>query len=143
MALTIYQQVNDTSGFSTDGSFGNAMRHAIDGRGGGAVEQLYYLRNDDATKTYSSISIIPVSNPAKDIVSGPNGYSIKLFVGSTQPTTRQWENTTPANIITLADLSDTTTYLPFWVRIDVPRGAPVDTITSTFFRITATEGVVE
>lgn len=143
MSLTIYETVDASVGFSTDGTFSNAMRHSIDGRTGGTVEQLYYLRNDDDTKTYSSISMIPVSNPAKDIVSGPNGYSVKLSSGSTQPTARQWENINPANTITFADLSDTTTYLPFWVRIDVPRGAPVDTITNSVFRITSTEGVAD
>lgn len=142
MALTIYEQVNASVGFSTDSTSVNAMRHSIDGRTGGTIERLYYVRNDDPAISYGDIKVRPVSNPAKNIVSGTNGYSVKFRVGASQPTEQEWATITPANQITLTDILDTVTYLPFWVRIDVPRGAPIDTITNTVFRITAVEGVV-
>lgn len=143
MALTIYDSPVATANFSIGGTYNNPMRHAVDGRVGGVVERLYYVRNDNSARTYDAITLKAVSSVAKDIVSGVDGYSIKLSKGSTQPTDQEWDEIDGGNTITWDEITeDTLIYNPFWLRIEVPKGAPIDTIISTFFRISATETVV-
>ena len=143
MTLSIYDSPVATANFSTGGTFNNPMRHAVDGRVGGVIERLYYVRNDNSNRSYTDITLKAVSSVAKDIVSGADGYSIKLSKGSTQPTDQEWDTVDGGNTITWTSITeDTLLYNPFWLRIEVPKGAPVDTVISSFFRISGTESVV-
>ena len=138
--LQIYPDASAEGEYSQDGFNTNPIRWAFDGRIGGVIERLYYLRNDDEDTTFTAITIIPNPNPANDIVDGDDGYSIKLRAGTTQPTAQEWATISPGNEIAMDDLTDSLTFLPFWLRIEVPKGAPVDTITGTTLRVEGTEG---
>lgn len=141
MSLQITPGADATNPFSQDGYNTNPIRFAVDGRVGGVFERLYYLSNNHATSTFSALTIKPVANTAKDIVNGVDGYSIKLKAGVTQPNAQEWATIDEGNTITMANLSDNLTFLPFWVRIEIPKGAPVDTITNTFLRASGTETI--
>ncbi len=136
--LQVYPGADASGEFSQDGLNDNPIRFACDGRLGGVFERQYYLGNDVDT-SHTDITIIPTPNPAKDIISGEDGYSIKLYAGITQPTEQQWNTIAAGNEIVMDNIPDNLTFVPFWIRIEVPRGAPVDTITNTFLTIDSVE----
>lgn len=139
MGLQIYPTPVAEAEFSQDGLNTNPIRYAVDGRLGGVFERLYYVGNDENTN-FTDITMSITPNPAFDIVNGDDGYSIKLKAGSTQPTEQEWAVISPGNEITLDDVPDDVTFVPFWLRIEVPKGAPVDTIVNTQLTISAVEG---
>ncbi len=141
MGLNIYPGAADLEPFSQDGANDNPIRFSVDGRIGGVFERLFYVGTDVDNREYTDVTMSIIPNPAMDIVNGEDGYSIKLKVGSTQPTEQEWAVITEGNEITLDDILDNATFLPFWVRIEVPNGAPVDTILNTSLRLEATETV--
>lgn len=140
MALKIYPDEGISSAYSQDGAMTNTFRQAFDGKTGQVRETRLYLRNDDATKIYTGIVISSVSVSGRNIIDGTDGYSWKLSAGDTQPTADGWRAVSEGNSISMSAISDTTTYLPFWLRIEVPRGAPVETIDGVVLNIVASEG---
>lgn len=138
MALQVYPGAAAVAAYSQEGANTNPIRFAVDGRLGGVFERQYYLGND-VDSTHTGITIVPTPNPANDITSGEDGYSIKLYAGSTQPTEQEWNTIEPGNEIDMDDIPDNLTFVPFWVRIAIPKGAPVDTITNTFLTIDSVE----
>ncbi|RKZ06474.1 hypothetical protein DRQ25_13850, partial [Candidatus Fermentibacteria bacterium] len=126
MALKIYPDEGISSSYSQDGGLSNAFRQAFDGRSGTIREVRLYLRNDDVLYTYAQITIQPVVLSGRNIIDGTDGYSWKLSAGDTQPISDEWRGITAGASISMSDISDITTYSPFWVRIEVPRGAPVE-----------------
>ncbi len=126
MALKVYQSANPSTSFSTDGEFSNPVRHTFDGRTGGVIEQRYYVRNDDPLIWSSGIVVSLSDDQGRSIINGTDGYSWKLKAGDTQPLDQEWATIDEADPITLSNITNTTTYLPFWVRIEVPRGAVVE-----------------
>lgn len=141
MALKIYPDEGISSPYSQDGTASNAFRQAFDGKTGQVRETKLYVRNDDATKNYTGIVVSSVSLSGRNIIDGTDGYSWKLSAGNTQPTYDGWRAVSNGNSISLDSISDTTTYLPFWLRIEVPKGAPVETLNGATLRVTASEGV--
>jgi len=139
MALQVYPQATDENPYSQDGAMTNALREAFDGRSNDIKELRYYLRNDDASYTYSDITIEPVSRSGRNIVDGTDDYSFKLKATATQPTEDEWRAVTAGDPIDMDDISDTATYLPFWVRIEIPCGASIESIEGTVFYIAATQ----
>ncbi len=95
---------------------------------GQAQETEYFIRNDDKDYYFTDISVKATSLIAPDDTIGiETGWGVKLSAGATQPTEAQWETIDYGNTISLSDLgsalaSDTTTYLPFWVRVECPAG---------------------
>lgn len=147
MALAIYYATDGVSKFSQDGSFSNPLQEVIDGRTGGSIERLLYIRNDDSLFSYLDIEVVAEDTDGLSIVDGTDGYSWKLSAGDTQPTDEEWEIVSAGNQITLGDLgtesvSDTSTYLPFWLRIDVPRNVRIKTYTDVQLKITAEQVLV-
>jgi hypothetical protein len=140
MALKIYPDEGISDSYSQDGAMTNSFRQAFDGRTGQTRETKLYIRNDNASNTYTGITITPVSLSGRNIVDGTDGYSWKLSAGDTQPTFDGWRAVTEGSAISMGAIDDTTTYLPFWVRIEVPRGAPVETIEGVVLRVAASEG---
>lgn len=136
--LGIYSSADSGSEFSNDGSFDTPFSVSIDGVTGGALERRLYVRNDDAGKSYSSIQVLAVDG-GDDLVDGSTGYSWKLIAGDQRPTAVQWGAVTAGNTISLSNITDTTTYLPFWVRIEVPRRAPIASFQSVSLRVTFNE----
>jgi hypothetical protein len=126
MALRIYQAADPATELSADNAFTNPLALTFDGVNGGVIEKRLYLRNNDIAKTYTGISLQPVNTgDAVLAVDGTNGYSWKLSAGDQRPLNEQWALITAGASIAMSNISDTTTYLPFWVRIEVPAGAPV------------------
>ena len=149
MGLKIYESVDPDSAFSTEGSFDNPMDHSFNGALGEVVEAKYYLRNDDATKFYSSITIQP-DDGGDNIVSGSGdtaGFSWKLIAGNSKPLEEQWDLQTAGATISMSNVGsvgagDTSTYLPFWIRIEIPTNAQIASYQDVSLQIDCTEGLV-
>lgn len=137
--LAIYETTSPTSAFSAGGLFTNPFSVAMDGSKGEIIQKKLYVRNDDALKTYTSISLQPVDTSNLHLVDGTKGFSWKLIASASQPLDAQWAITPHGNSITIPDILDTNTYEPFWVRIEIPRGTSVQAFDGVVLRITATE----
>jgi len=142
MALIIYPAATPDNPYSQDGTMTNPVREAFDGRNGGTSETKRYLRNDSALYGYSTIVISLVDSEGRNIVDGTDGYGWKLSSGDTQPTADQWEAITYGDSISMSDIPDTSTYLPFWVLIEIPRGAPVESFDDVTIRVSAVQTAV-
>lgn len=151
MGLKVYSDVAPESVFSTEGTFDKPLTHSFNGTTGEVVERRYYIRNDDAARWYSNISIQPVIQEGDNIVNGTGsteGYSWKVIAGDSQPLEEQWElqgagaATSFGSNIGSASAGDTTTYLPFWIRIQVPPNAPIASYQGVVLQIETTEGLV-
>jgi hypothetical protein len=146
MTLKIYENANPNTSFSISEEFSNPISHAFDGVNGGVIEKCYYVRNDNALNWYTNIKVQPIDG-GDNIVDGSNGFSWKLYAGNQQPLEEQWSLVSAGNQITLSDIGsasngDISTYLPFWVRIEVPAGSSVQSFQSVKLRINTTEGLV-
>jgi hypothetical protein len=139
MALKIYPDTTSGTPFTQEGVMTNPLRESFDGRTGEVKEIKYYLRNDNAAVVYSGITVQALSISGRDIVNGTDGYSWKLKAVDIQPTTDEWRAVTVGASISLGSTISIATYLPFWVKIEVPRGAPVSSYEGLVLRISATE----
>lgn len=142
MGLAIYETNDENTAFSLNGANTAPIRFSADGRTGRVIEKLYYVRNDNNLKSYTSISLSFSPNIANDVVNGEDGFSMKLKAGSTQPSSQEWDLLDHGNTITISNIVDTQTYSPFWIRMVIPAGAPVQTVSNMSVRITATENVI-
>ncbi len=148
MALSIYENPNPDTSFSADNSLSNPIAFTVDGTLGATLTKKVYLRNDDPTKYYTFISLLPSINAGTDIVSGSlSTFHWKLITGNTQPLEDQWNLLSGGNSISLSNIGslgngDTSTYLPFWIRINVPKGADIKVFEHVTLDITATENNV-
>lgn len=144
MGLKIYTSASPDASISENGSLTDPYAISLDGRSGGAIQHLLYVRNDDTNLTYSGIYLTVIDSVDPSVVDGSTGQTWKLSAGTTQPSDDLWKQIDSANTITLSglgttDASDTSTYLGFWVRTEIPRGTSVQTITDIQFQITAQE----
>lgn len=143
MSLEIYETIGGTP-ISSDGDFTNALLFNFDGRTGGIVEKKLYLRNTNGSFSYSSISIASQQAPSSiDLINetGSSQFSFKMNAGDTRPTSDQWLTVTSNNSISMSNISDTSTYLPFWVRYEVPSQLSVKSYTQVSLSITAVKTV--
>lgn len=146
MALKICERPTPDSEFSNEGAFTNPLSHSFNGITGEIIEQRYYLRNDDVTHWYSEITIQAVDH-GDVIVDGTDGYSWKLIAGDERPLEEQWEMAVAGASIEMDDIGtasagDESTYLPFWLRIEVPRGAPVESFQGVTLDVSCKENLV-
>lgn len=142
MSLKVYEEALPTTSFSTDGDMSNPIRHSFDGRLGGVIEKRYYLHNDDPLLYYSGITLTPLDTGPDHLVDGTNGFSWKLKAGDQQPVAQEWATIDDGNAISFTAIGnsiqgDVTTYLPFWLRIEVPKGADIDSFDDITLRLTA------
>lgn len=147
MGLLIYDTPEPSAYFSADGLFNNPLLNAFDGVLGGTVNRRLYVRNDDSAKSYTGITLAPVLIEGYNIINGSNGYGWKLMVGETQPLDEQWSLISFANTISIPNIgtalvSDTATYMPFWLRMIVPAESPVASYSNVKLRLNYTEIVV-
>jgi hypothetical protein len=147
MGLLIYSEANPSSAFSADGGFANPLSQAFDGVTGNVQQTRYYVRNDDATMTYSGISVQPVHLSDVNIIDGTDGFDWKLIAGDSQPLEEQWALVGSGNSISIpqigtASVSDIATFEPFWLRVTVPKGAPVQSHAGIKLRLTGTSILV-
>jgi len=110
----------------------NPLRSHHDGHLGEAHEQVVYVRNQDAAKYYTSVTLQPELIGAYDDSGefGTTGWSVKLLYGSRQPTEAEWDAALSGVAISLPDIgsteaADTFTNHPVWVRVYCPGNEPV------------------
>lgn len=144
MALRIYPSADPGAAFSIDEDFDNPLAHTFDGVAGAIIQKRYYVRNDDNLRSYQDIQVQPIHVNGLNIIDGTDGFSWRLIVGDEQPLEEQWSLVSPGNAISLADIgtpsvSDIVTFLPFWLRIEVPRGTPVQSFEGIKLRLSLTE----
>jgi hypothetical protein len=148
MAVGIYTSTTPDSLLSQDGFFTNPFAITFDGRLGGFKEKRLYLRNADAAFYYTDLTLSLVDSSATPIINREgDGFVWKLKAGSIKPTLNDWKNTASNNTITFSNLGelgfpDTSTYLPFWVYIQVPAELDIQTFTTVKFVLDGDEVLV-
>lgn len=146
MGIKIYTEANNAASVSSEDAFTKPLLIAMNGKTGGVLQKRIYVRNDELTKSYQGITVKPFSSyPA--FINGTNGMSWKLYAGDIKPTDEVWATISNANTITLPDLgtistSDISTYLPFWVKVVIPRSTDAQTIKDVKLQISATETLI-
>lgn len=148
MALGLYSAANENSLIDGD----NQFTVTFDGRIGGSQDKLVYLRNDARTRWYSEIKLTVVDTEdagANDITDGSKpGWSWKLAEKDIPLTFEEWELVNESNELVLSSsigsntLADIATYFPIWIRIEIPRGQRIQTITDVVIRIDGRENLV-
>ena len=110
-------------------SSGTPKRSQVNGRAGESDIFLTYLRNDDATVYYTSLTYGFASTGAygTDGELAGTGWSFKAIYGQRRPTELEWDKVNSGEAVSIPDIGDTTaadmsTYHPIWVRIFVPGG---------------------
>jgi len=139
MSLRIYETADPADAYSISGDFTHPISFSFDILTGGVTEKQFYLRNDGASYTYSGVQITPVDSIGKHLVDGTAGFGWKLSSGSDRPTESAWGVIDYGDTISMSGISDTNTYLPFWVRVEAPRGQQVTSYNGVVLRIEAEE----
>jgi hypothetical protein len=148
MSLGIYTSANPNTSISEDGDHTSDFLASFNGRLGGVQEKQIFVRNDASDKYYENIALSMFSDETGSVYfDGSIGYVWKLYAGAVVPNELQWQAILPNNSISLADLgnnllADTSTYLPVWVRIEVPKNQPVQTILDIRFKLNADEFII-
>jgi hypothetical protein len=132
MSLLVYEQTSPGvyAAFSVGGTHTDPITTVHHGRNGDTFEeQLYLGRESGNTSTFTNVQIEAISAGVDDIGSGSNpgatGWGIKLMVDpGHDPTETEWDATNYGDAIDLADIS-TDAKLPFWLRIESPRGVSI------------------
>lgn len=147
MALSIYTTASASSKLSQDGEFTNPFSLTFDGRTGGTIETRLYVRNDSALYYYTDIQLTVSDTGATNITDNEDGFYWKFSAGDTQPTANEWRNISAANTIDLPDLGssgspDTSTYLPFWLYVQIPPSVPIQVFDDVKFVLTGEEVLI-
>lgn len=148
MSLDIYKNADPSTIFSSDSTFSNALSITVDGVIGSIIQRKYYVRNDNILRFYTNVKVKPKVLSGLDIITGANQNFIwKLNAGDAQPLEDQWTLVSAANTISLSDLGqsgsgDITTFLPFWLRIEVPRATPITSYQNIGLQTIADENIV-
>lgn len=147
MALNLYAIPEETHGFTSLAPF----TVTFDGRRGGAIDRKVYLRNDHLRRWYSNISLeaIDLSTERLSMVTeGVPGFFWKLATSDRPLFPEEWDLVTKGNTLSLssdigsATLGDITTYIPIWIRVQVPQYLAIATIKEITIRIIAKENYV-
>jgi hypothetical protein len=103
-----------------------ALRSQFDGQLGGDAVQLFHIRNSDALKYFTNISLVYVPGVTNaDGVWSDTGWSIKYLYGTRRPTELEWDSISSAQSVVIPDIGDTnagddSTYHPVWLRVYCP-----------------------
>jgi hypothetical protein len=147
MGLLLYETTDPNAAFSIDNDFSKPIAHTFNGSRGAVLTKRYFVRNDDSSFMYSNIKVFPVFISGDNIIAGGNGFSWKLTVGDQEPLEEQWALVSPGNEIDIPDIGtvligDVSTFEPFWIRIEVPKGASVKSHEGIKLRVAATETAI-
>lgn len=142
MSLKIYEKPDSATAFSVSGLYTNPLAVTVDGATGQTLEKRYYIRNDNSSFTYSGISVSSVDNSGKHLTDGTIGFSWKLSGGDARPLEAEWDTLAAGNSTVISGISNITTFLPFWLRIEIPRAVRVQSFDTVVLRLTATETIV-
>lgn len=147
MSIGLYTAANNSTLVSSNNSFTNSLLVGINGRLGGVFQQRLFVRNSESNKSYSAISLF-VENPVDPtLINGTQNILWKLSAGDTQPTDDIWLDINTGNTISLPNIGtnlvpDSTTYLPFWLYVRIPRNTNIGTFTGINIVIDANEILV-
>lgn len=142
MGLRIYSTATGGTPLSNDGLFTNPLIITEDGRTGGYTEQKLYVRADDAVYSYTNIQLqMEQFEGGLDLIDGTQDFSIKLNAGDSQPAQEEWSTIQSGNTISISNISGLSAAMPFWIRVSVPAGVPVQQFRGVRFSITATQSV--
>lgn len=126
----------------------NKFSITFDGRIGGTQDKIIYIRNDDITRWYDDITLEAYDSSASNIVN--NGrWSWKLKESDIVPTNEEWANISSGNTVTLSvdvgssTYADIVSYIPVWIRVEVPNKQYVQTIETVNFILRAQEHSIE
>jgi hypothetical protein len=146
LGLSLYSKPNELSQFTSR----NPFVLTFDGRIGGAQDKLVYVRNNASDRWYDSIQLVAVDTDGIDIVDGTTaGWSWKLKEKDTAPTSEEWAIVSAGNTLSLGSslgntsMADIVTYLPVWVRVEIPRGQRIQTIIDVVLQISAQEHLID
>jgi len=148
MALGIYSAPSISAKFSEDKTFINPLAVTFDGRSGGTRQLRLYIRNDDPSHYYTAISLGLQDLGVTTIIDRPeDGFAWKLSEGDIQPTLNDWANVAAANTVSFTDIGsasipDSSTFLPFWIYIQVPPGLSVQTFDRVQFILRGEENLI-
>jgi hypothetical protein len=148
MGLGVYLIADSTQELSTESTFEKPFSLTFDGRTGGVKQAKLYIRNNDAQFYYENIKVgLSDSGPESIIDQPAEGFVWKLAAGDVQPTENDWKNTAAATIVDLENIGgagnpDTSTFLPFWVFVQIPPGLDVQTFDTVKFTLTADEVLI-
>lgn len=125
MGILVSELDGGWTDFSTSGDQTNPISTTHDGRIEQPRERLLYVRNDDPTKSYASVVVdfIDYTYP-NDIEGAESGWSIKVKIGSLQPSETEWAAITAGDPLLIPEIVGVDSE-PFWYRIVSPRGLNV------------------
>lgn len=112
---------------SFDGAYTSPFFMSLSGDVGGAFDKKMYLRNDDSTKYYDSVSL--VGKPLKLVSRGNPLYpeapfKLKLIQQDTQPSESDWAQVEAGNSLSIGNIgtysSANTNAISVWARLEVP-----------------------
>lgn len=135
MSLSIYEQTSPGvyNDFSIEGAHTDPITTIHHGRNGDTFElKLYVGRESGNTSDFTNVKVEATSLTTElDIgtgsTPGDTGWGVKLMVDpGHDPTESEWDATDYGNTIELVDISDPDdSKLPFWYRIESPRGVEI------------------
>lgn len=149
MSVGIYSEPTSSALLSQDDLFTKPFAITFNGKTGGYKEVKLYLRNDNPLYFYTDLELALEDSTSPTIINRPSdGFIWKMSYGDNKPTYNDWLNTPVAQTLTgIDDLGasgspDTSTYLPFWVFIQVPANLDVQVFTGVKFVVSGNEGLV-
>lgn len=138
MGLAIYTSPDIENKIDSE----HPLLFAFDGREGGIQEKCIYLRNDDLDSWYNGITVSAANTEET------SSQVWKLLEKDRTTIPEDWEGISDGNTITLsssigsATQEDVSTFLPFWVRIEVAPGSSIQKIVSRVIRIGYTRHLI-
>ncbi len=147
MSIGIYTNPDPTTLISQNGAFTNALLVSLNGRLGGVFQKRLFVRNSESNKSYSSIQVLTQNPSDPTLVNGTKNIHWKLLSGDQQPDDLDWDGVSTGNTISIANIgtslvADTTTYIPFWLYVRIPRNTNVETLLGVRLVINANELLV-
>jgi len=153
MALGVYfRDSNGAMSLATNGvDTSNPITTIHDGKDGDTNAIVLYLRNDNATKWYSNILILPLdlidANPYGDVGYVETGWGVKLNKGGSEPTDAEWADIDWGSHIHMDNVGsgvagDAATYYPFWYLISCPPNTNAQNKSDIVLNVTYTENAV-
>lgn len=136
--LKIYSHDEGNSEFiphSKNGLFTAPIKTSLNGSQGESEEKKLYIRNSDSNTYFTAVDI--TGAPAARVRVGDPAYpeaniGVKLLLKDTEPSENEWLAVEAGNTITIDEVGDIntadTSYIPFWVKIELPPGTPVQNI---------------
>jgi hypothetical protein len=100
----------------------NRLFSPHDGTYGSFFTQKLYVRNSDESKIYTNIRLQIVLNNGDIYNVSENNNVYQLFPGDIEPTAAEWQIIPHCNIISLQDIYNNSSYVPFFLRVYSPGG---------------------